>query len=87
MSIFESDKDTAKLYVQFLDQNRLQFWLLVQEWVDLHQRFWSRSKNSHLLSVQFKNSWRNREFLNLITHSSSFFQHYNKYTAISHCQY
>ena len=24
MSIFESDKDTAKLYVQFLDQNRLQ---------------------------------------------------------------
>ena len=45
MSVFISDKDKAKLYVQFLTPKQPQIKILVLEWVDLYQRFWSLSKN------------------------------------------
>ena len=40
--------------------------MLVQEWVDLYQRFWSCSKNSQLC---IKNSRQSRRFLNLINYT------------------
>ena len=55
MSVFISDKDTTKRYVQFLDQNTTNLNIRA-EWVDLYQRFWGRSKNSLLCIIRFKNS-------------------------------
>ena len=46
MSVFISDEDTAKLYVPVLKPEYPQILILVQEWVDLYQRFQGRSGNS-----------------------------------------
>ena len=56
MSVFISDKDKAKLYVQFFKPKQPQIKILVLEWVDLYQRFWSRSKNSQSCVIRSKNS-------------------------------
>ena len=48
----------------------------MREWVDLYQRFWSRSKNSQSRIIRFKNFRLRLEFLYLIIHSCSFFKQY-----------
>ena len=46
----------AKLKSNFLDQNNPKSRYKVQEWLDLYQRFWSRSKNEQECIIRFKNS-------------------------------
>ena len=67
MSVFISDKYTAKLYVQFFRPKWPQIKILVQEWVDLYQRFWSCSKNSQSCIIRFN------------VHSCSFFKQNKKH--------
>ena len=55
MSVFISDKEMDKLYIQSFRP----------EWADLYQRFWSHSQNSQLRIIRCKNSWFRLEFLNL----------------------
>ena len=65
MIVFVSDKDTAKLYVQFFSTE-----------ITLYERFWSHAKNSQSCIIRFKNFQLRLEFLNLIIHSCSFFKQY-----------
>ena len=59
-----------------LDQNKPKSNLLVQGWVDLYQRFWSRSKNSQSRVLSgLKALGFSLEFLHLIIHSCSVFKH------------
>ena len=51
---------------------------LVQERVDLYQRFWSHSKNSQSCIIRFKNFRLHLKFLNLIIHPCSFFKQHVK---------
>ena len=53
----------------------------MQEWVDLYQTFWSRSKNLQSHIIRFRNSRLCLKVLNLIKHSCSFFKQYLLY----HC--
>ena len=72
-SVFISDQDMDKLYLQFFRPKQPQIETLVQEWVDLYQRFWSRLKTSQSCIIRFKKYRLRLEFLNLIIHSCSFF--------------
>ena len=66
MSVFISDKDTAKLYIQFfLDQNNPK------------SKYWC--KNELIYIKDFKAVQKTLlEFLNLIIHTRSFFKQYQK---------
>ena len=83
MSVFISDKDTAKLYVQF-------FWTKLtpnlnisatdNELIYIRDFEAVQKTRSRVFScmciVRFKNPRRRREFLNLIIHLYSFFKQY-----------
>ena len=60
-----------------LDQNNSKsIKILVQELVDLYQRFWSHSKKSHSCIIRCQNSWLCLAFLNQIINSCWFFKQY-----------
>ena len=56
MSVFISDKDTAKLYVHFLDQNNLKSKCLCKNDLIYIRDFESVQKNSQSRIIRFKNS-------------------------------
>ena len=56
MSVFISDKDTAKLYVHFLDQNNLKSKYLGKNDLIYIRDFESVQKNSQSCIIRFKNS-------------------------------
>ena len=45
----------------------------MQEWVDLYQTFWSRSKNLQSRIIRFRNSWLCLKVLNLIKSTPALF--------------
>ena len=57
MSVFISDKDTAKLHVHFLDQNNPKSKYLCKNDLIYIRDFESVQKNTQSSIIRFKNSW------------------------------
>ena len=85
MSLYISERHSQTLCPIFLNQN-IPKSILVREWIDLHQRFWRRSKNSQSCIIRCENSGLCLEVFNLIIFYLFIyllFSHNKDYTSIT----
>ena len=79
MSVLISDKDTAKLYVHFLDQNNLKSKYFYKNDLIHIRDFESVQKNSQACIIRFKNSRLHLENTLLLVFYNSTSRHLSKF--------